>query len=98
MLIYSGIEDIGVVTPAETQQCLAELGESSRGKPTNAWEVWRLDGTPLGYWQAWERLTFATVKGAGHMVPTNQPLTSMQMLYRWYFGDGSIAETAATRR
>jgi len=84
VLIYSGVEDIGVVTLAETQQCLAELGASSRGKATAAWAPWRMNGSPLGYWQAWERLTYATVKGAGHMAPTNQPASTFEMLYRWW--------------
>ena len=78
---------------------LAELGERSRGKPTTAWEPWRLDGTPLGYWQSWERLTYATVKGAGHMAPTNQPLSTFEMLHRW-LGQDSLADPAdvAARR
>jgi len=83
VLVYSGIEDIGVVTPAETQQCVAELHSSAVGNHTRQWGPWRRDGTPLGYWEASERLTFATIKGAGHMAPTNQPVASAQMLYRW---------------
>lgn len=83
VLVYSGIEDIGVVTPAETQQCVAELSAAAVGNRTQHWQPWRRDGTPLGYWEAHERLTFATIKGAGHMAPTNQPVAAAQMLYRW---------------
>lgn len=83
VLIFSGIEDIAVVTPAETQQCVAEISTAAVGERTQDWAPWRRNGSPIGYWEAYERLTYATIKGAGHMAPTNQPVAAAQMLYRW---------------
>ena len=44
---------------------------------TRPWTPWRRDGILLGYWEQFERYTFATVKGAGHTVPQYMPLAGL---------------------
>jgi carboxypeptidase C (cathepsin A) len=94
VLIYSGPEDIATVPHADSQQCLHELvgAMPKTFKRTQNWGPWRADGILLGYSVSWGRLSFATVKGAGHMVPTNQPFAAYTMLTRW-LADGNLTDS-----
>ncbi|KIY47803.1 alpha/beta-hydrolase [Fistulina hepatica ATCC 64428] len=49
---------------------------------------WRIDGVPAGKIRSVEGglLTFATIDGAGHMVPYDKPKESLEMLQRWMKG------------
>eukprot|EP00928_Gymnodinium_smaydae_P083175 TRINITY_DN66423_c0_g1_i1.p1 TRINITY_DN66423_c0_g1~~TRINITY_DN66423_c0_g1_i1.p1 ORF type:complete len:518 (-),score=31.33 TRINITY_DN66423_c0_g1_i1:218-1771(-) len=80
VLIFSGDEDIATVPHATTQRCLAELPPMNQ---TQAWTPYRHNGIVIGYWEAYERYTFATVKGAGHTVAQYQPLAGYQLFSRW---------------
>ena len=51
----------------------AAVGAARRTAP---WRPWTVNGITAGYWEEFDRYTFATVKGAGHTVPQYQPLTS----------------------
>jgi serine carboxypeptidase-like clade 2 len=46
-----------------------------------------VDGQVGGYTQGYQGLTFATVRGAGHMVPGTQPDRALAMVQRWTNGD-----------
>jgi hypothetical protein len=79
VLIYSGDLDILTVPFAFTQPCIAELS----GKITTPWQPWFVNGATAGYVEAYDKYTYATVKGAGHETPEYQPLSSFNMIQRF---------------
>jgi carboxypeptidase C (cathepsin A) len=81
ILVYSGDIDIATVPAAQTQLCLAELD----GTPVNgrSWGPWYVNGATAGYVESFTQYTYATVKGAGHTVPTYQPLTGYNLFERF---------------
>eukprot|EP00928_Gymnodinium_smaydae_P005512 TRINITY_DN11876_c0_g2_i1.p1 TRINITY_DN11876_c0_g2~~TRINITY_DN11876_c0_g2_i1.p1 ORF type:complete len:539 (-),score=37.56 TRINITY_DN11876_c0_g2_i1:357-1919(-) len=81
VLIMSGDEDIGTCPGVITQACLSEL--AGHVKRTSTWRPWMHNGITAGYYEQFDRYTYATVKGAGHTVPQYQPLTSFQLITRW---------------
>jgi len=58
----------------------------------NDWNSWTADENVAGYFTAWDvpnsphNFTFATVKGAGHMVPETQPRAALALFYRFLHG------------
>ncbi|KAE8183332.1 hypothetical protein CF328_g8218 [Tilletia controversa] len=48
---------------------------------------WRVDGELAGETQSAEGLTWATVLGAGHMVPYDKPVQAKNLIYRWLAGN-----------
>jgi cathepsin A (carboxypeptidase C) len=44
---------------------------------------WSIDGKRVGLTRAAEGLTFASVEGAGHMVPHDKPVEALVLLKRW---------------
>lgn len=55
--------------------------------PKSEWHPWFLDGEVGGYTQKFERnLTFATVRGAGHQVPSYQPARALSLLLHFVAG------------
>jgi len=79
VLVYSGDVDIMTVPHANTQACLAELQQT----PDKQWTPWFVNGATAGYWETFDKFTYATVKGAGHEVPQYQPLTALNMFSRF---------------
>ncbi|ONK60787.1 uncharacterized protein A4U43_C08F22600 [Asparagus officinalis] len=72
--LYSG--DIDSVVPvASTRYSIKILGLPIK----NAWRPWYLNEEVGGYVEEYEGLTLVTVRGAGHMVPSNQPERSLAM-------------------
>jgi len=57
----------------------------SRGKEFRELEMreWSVDGNVAGKTKTAGKLTFATILGAGHMVPHDKPLESLTMFQRW---------------
>ncbi|KAK3027649.1 LOW QUALITY PROTEIN: hypothetical protein RJ639_040612 [Escallonia herrerae] len=55
-------------------------------------KVWRVDGKLAGYVQKWGSLSHVVVAGAGHLVPTDQPLNSQAMIEDWVLGRGLFAK------
>ncbi|THU80420.1 serine carboxypeptidase [Dendrothele bispora CBS 962.96] len=49
---------------------------------------WTIDGKRAGRTRSAGKFAFATVEGAGHMVPYNKPKESLQMVQRWLAGEG----------
>ncbi|KXZ45430.1 hypothetical protein GPECTOR_55g336 [Gonium pectorale] len=68
MLVFSGDVD-GIVPVVGTRRWVASL----RLKEKAPWRPWNLGGQVGGYVVEYAGLTFATVRGAGHMVPYVQP-------------------------
>ena len=81
ILVYSGDIDIATVPAAQTQLCLAELN----GTPISgrSWGPWYVNAATAGYVEYFQEYTYATVKGAGHTVPTYQPLTGYNLFERF---------------
>ncbi|TCD62229.1 hypothetical protein EIP91_007208 [Steccherinum ochraceum] len=48
---------------------------------------WTVKGSPAGVTRNAGSLTFATIYGAGHMVPFDQPEVSLELVQRWLAGD-----------
>ncbi|EJU04544.1 serine carboxypeptidase [Dacryopinax primogenitus] len=44
---------------------------------------WNVDGKEAGVARSYKELTFATIYGAGHMVPTDKPAEALEMVKRW---------------
>ncbi|KAF9561528.1 serine carboxypeptidase [Agrocybe pediades] len=47
---------------------------------------WLVDGKPAGKTRSAGAFTFATIAGAGHMVPYDKPKESLEMVNRWIAG------------
>lgn len=48
---------------------------------------WFFEDNVAGRFKSAHGLTYATVKGAGHLVPSDKPAESLQMLQRWIAGE-----------
>ena len=91
LLIYSGDVD-GVVPTLATRRWIAAMGGKVK---VEGWRLWRDSRGQIGGYtekfraegaeEVWGEssssgeLTFATVRGAGHMVPTYQPLRAFEL-------------------
>lgn len=81
MLVFSGDDDAVCSTP-ESQIALW----NSNFKVVNPWKQWKSEGQVAGFVVKFEGVTFATVHGAGHMVPTTRPHQALQMLSNYLSG------------
>ncbi|XP_010321497.1 serine carboxypeptidase-like 12 [Solanum lycopersicum] len=78
-LIYSGDHDM-VVPFISTQVWIKSLNYSI----IDDWRPWIVDGQVAGYTRSYSnKMTFVTVKGAGHTTPEYKPVQSLAMLKRW---------------
>ncbi|XP_031273423.1 serine carboxypeptidase II-3-like [Pistacia vera] len=57
-----------------------------------AWRPWNIRGEVGGYVVGYKGVTFATVRGSGHMVPSNQPERSLVMISSFLQGTPLPAE------
>jgi len=51
-------------------------------------KIWKVNGELAGYVQSWTSLTNVVVLGAGHLLPTDQPLHSQAMIEDWVLQKG----------
>merc|ERR1740121_1580695 len=79
-LVYSGDVDAQLPHTA-TERWTSELGF----RELEAWQPWAVQGAYVGgYVTVYENnFTYATVKGAGHMVPTFRQESSHEMVQRF---------------
>ncbi|KAI0737546.1 serine carboxypeptidase [Daedaleopsis nitida] len=49
---------------------------------------WHIDGEVAGKTRSFGKLTFATIRDAGHMAPYDQPVRSLELANRWLAGEG----------
>jgi hypothetical protein len=68
VLLFSGDWD-DVVPYRDTEKNLELL----RVEKVGAWDAWFTGESHAGFYQVYEHLTLATVKGASHMVPQTKP-------------------------
>jgi serine carboxypeptidase-like clade 2 len=82
MLVYSG--DVDAIVPyTGTREWIASLNMTIE----EPWRPWTgTSGQVGGYVTVFERLTFATVRRAGHMVPWTQPQRALDMFTRFLRG------------
>ncbi|KAL4857617.1 Serine carboxypeptidase-like 26 [Chlorella vulgaris] len=79
MLVYSG--DVDAIVPViGTRNWIRGL----QLPVTSAWRPWHGRTGQVGGWTVGHgKLTFATVRGAGHMVPYTQQVRALDMFTRW---------------
>ncbi|CAN0888237.1 Serine carboxypeptidase-like 50 [Linum grandiflorum] len=105
VLLYQGQHDLrdGVVSVeawVKTMRRWSGLPEFMAAKR----EVWQSDdGLLAGYVQRWGSLTEAVVLGAGHLVPTDQPMNAQAMIEGWiletgFFGGSSVDHTSGPQK
>ena len=68
ILFYSGDID-GSVNMEGSRKWIERLGWNV----TEPWRNWKVNGAGSGYIERFDGLDFATVHGAGHMVPCDKP-------------------------
>jgi len=79
ILVYSGDADT-VLNFISTEQWINDLKRPVK-VPWRNWNYVGDFGSQIGGWGfSYDRLTFKTVKGAGHMVPWFEPAASLQLL------------------
>ncbi|XLS93425.1 hypothetical protein HN51_069433 [Arachis hypogaea] len=52
-------------------------------------KIWKVNGELAGYVQQWKSLTNVVVLGAGHLLPSDQPMTSQAMIEDWVLEKGT---------
>lgn len=83
VMVYSGDDD-SVCATLGTQQWIWSMGLQE--KPNEGWQRWTFDGVDddgqtAGFITKFEGgMSFATVHGAGHMVPSTRPAQSLQLM------------------
>jgi len=82
ILIYSGDVDIATVPHADTQQCVFGFNRPL----LRTWRPWILNGATAGFVEVYDKFTYATVKGAGHEVPTYQPYSAYYLFSHFLKG------------
>jgi len=83
ILIYSG--DVDAIVPIiGTRQWIQRL----ELEVEEAWRSWRSSTGQVGGWTVkYEKgFTFASVRGAGHMVPYTQPERAFYLFSQWVHG------------
>jgi len=85
ILVYSGDDD-AVCATLGTQQWIWDMGYPI----SDEWAAWKMDGQTSGYHVSFgangSAFHFATVHGAGHMVPATRPAQSLQVLENYLSG------------
>lgn len=82
--LFSGDWD-DVVPYPDTEKNVVQFNREKAG----GWSAWNVGDQHGGFYQAYDRnLTVITVKGAGHMVPQNQPKHSFQLFYNFVNSKG----------
>ncbi|CAH9105226.1 unnamed protein product [Cuscuta epithymum] len=78
-LIYSGDHDF-LVTYISTQAWIRSLNYSI----IDEWRPWMVEDQVAGFARTYSnKMTFATVKGAGHTAPEYKPKECLRMILRW---------------
>ncbi|GLB36810.1 putative peptidase S10 family protein [Lyophyllum shimeji] len=86
VLVYVGTYD-WICNWVGNERWTRELAWSGREEfVTKELRVWEVDENRAGRTRAWGPLTFATVEGAGHMVPYDKPKEALELVNRWMAG------------
>ncbi|EEF36361.1 Vitellogenic carboxypeptidase, putative [Ricinus communis] len=91
VLLYQGFSDLrdGVVSTEAWVKTMKweEIGRFLMAER----KVWKVNEELAGYVQRWGSLSHVVVLGAGHLVPTDQPLHSQAMIEDWVLDKGAFA-------
>ncbi|KAF0720359.1 Aste57867_370 [Aphanomyces stellatus] len=88
-LIYSGDSD-AVINFIGTQRWITKKGLNLT--VVDPWKAWfGPDKQLAGYTERYTNLTFMTVKGGGHMVPSTRPLHALYMIECFLYGNNACA-------
>lgn len=80
VLIYNGQNDVAVNTPGVLQYLNSLTWNGARNWKKAKKQIWKIDGEVKGWAKVSDHLWFVLVNGAGHMVPTDQPISAFVML------------------
>jgi serine carboxypeptidase-like clade 2 len=81
ILVYSG--DVDAIVPVTgTRAWIKSLSLNVQ----ETWKPWFVDKQVGGYVTIYDGLTFTTVRGAGHMVPSTQPERAFVMFSKFLYG------------
>ncbi|XVF45172.1 hypothetical protein PTKIN_Ptkin02bG0183600 [Pterospermum kingtungense] len=83
--LYSGDVD-GRVPVTSTKYAIQQLQKQYHISVLTPWKPWYTDGEVGGYAVAYENLTFVTVRGAGHYVPSNEPARALTLFSSFLSG------------
>jgi carboxypeptidase C (cathepsin A) len=81
ILVYSGDDD-SVCATLGSQQWIWDLGFNV----TKDWAQWTVDGQVAGFFVQFQGFSFATVHGAGHMVPQTRPAQALALFKAYLAG------------
>jgi len=81
ILVYSGDDD-SVCATLGSQQWIWNLGFNV----TKEWAQWTMDGQVAGFLVQFQGFSFATVHGAGHMVPQTRPAQGLALFKSYLAG------------
>eukprot|EP01125_Pyxidicula_operculata_P016464 TRINITY_DN5670_c0_g1_i3.p1 TRINITY_DN5670_c0_g1~~TRINITY_DN5670_c0_g1_i3.p1 ORF type:complete len:360 (+),score=70.91 TRINITY_DN5670_c0_g1_i3:1548-2627(+) len=81
IIVYSGDADTCVPFPG-TEAAVDSLNLTK----TDNWRPWLVNGQVAGFVKGYGKLSYATVKGAGHMVPTFKPVQALELFRRFITG------------
>merc|ERR1711920_257309 len=102
ILVYNGDFDLCVPWSQNEEWTRLLATEQGYRALQVGWQAWPSPQQPSGYVTQWQaspstNFTFATVKGAGHMVPQYQPARGFDLLQRFINGNfldqAKVAET-----
>ena len=74
-IVYNGDLDM-LCSVTGVQRFVDQLGY----KVTDKYKPWRVGGRIAGFVKRYEGITFTTIRGAGHFVPTDQPEAGLAVL------------------
>jgi serine carboxypeptidase-like clade 1 len=95
ILIFSGDAD-ACVPYTGSEEWTARLAADNGWALTAPWSPWLVDGQVAGYATAWgspRGFAWATVLGAGHMVPETRPAPALALFHR-FLGGGPLNDPA----
>lgn len=75
LLIYNGDVDM-TCNPVGNRWFVDDLGRDRIGD----YSMWDIDQQAAGFVQHYDGITYATIRGAGHMVPADKPLEALALI------------------
>ena len=87
VLIYNGQDDVVVKTQGVLQYLQSLNWEGIAAWKRTEKSIWTIHGEVRGWAKVNGNLWFALVNGAGHMVPSDQPLSAFTMLSHFIRGE-----------
>lgn len=93
--VYSGDLD-SVIPLTGTRTVTNQLASRMKLAKTDAYRAWYHNGQVGGWTMSYGNLTYATVRGAGHMVPMMQPSRALVFFKSFLSGESLPKNKVAT--